>query len=86
MRNEFFERQMAVLVGDTPYWVVDGADDNDYPAYAMQLMGPDGWECVLGEPEDKSWLRDGLPVVEKLNEQAAEIAALRELLAEAGAG
>lgn len=39
-------------------------DYEDYPT----LTGPDGWECVLTEPEDRIWSRDLKGVVDKLNE------------------
>ena len=32
------------------------------------LIGPNGFVCVLGEPEDCTWNRDGSEVVSKLNE------------------
>lgn len=32
-----------------------------------KLLGPDGAEYVLGEPEDRNWYRDGAPVVRELN-------------------
>lgn len=53
------------------YTVDSGADD-----FCM-LTGPDGFECRLGEPEDRIWIRDAAPVVAKLNEQHAEIVRLR---------
>ena len=31
------------------------------------LIGPNGFECFLGAPEDCLWIRDGAPVVEELN-------------------
>ena len=46
------------------------------------LRGPDGFECLLTEPEDRTWFRDGRNVVAKLNEQHAEIERLRKALAE----
>lgn len=47
------------------------------------LMGPDGFECVLGEPEDCLWSRDGQDAVDRLNKQHDEIARLTARLAEA---
>lgn len=38
------------------------------------LVGPAGFSCFLGEPEDRTWLRDVAAVVEQLNR-------LHELLA-----
>ena len=31
------------------------------------LIGPNGFSCFLGEPEDRTWYRDGRPVVAELN-------------------
>ena len=31
------------------------------------LVGPNGFECFLGEPEDCTWYRDGQEVVDELN-------------------
>ena len=31
------------------------------------LLGPNGFKCSLGEPEDCSWYRDGSEAVERLN-------------------
>jgi len=39
----------------------DGSDDYDL------LVGPDGFECFLGEPEDCRWCRDAAGVVDELN-------------------
>jgi hypothetical protein len=44
------------------------------------LLGPDGFECVLTEPEDRFWYRDASPAITRLNEQHAEIERLREML------
>lgn len=33
------------------------------------LLGPNGFECCLTEPEDRRWERDAEKVVDKLNEQ-----------------
>lgn len=50
-------------------------DEDDY-RWAAVLVGPDGWECCLGEPEDCNWARDGRAAVDRLNQQHAEIARL----------
>jgi len=47
------------------------------------LRGPDGFECLLTEPEDRSWYRDGREAIKRLNEQHETIATLRRELAEA---
>lgn len=31
------------------------------------LIGPDGFECFLGEPEDRCWRRDASAAVDELN-------------------
>lgn len=41
------------------------------------LVGPDGFECCLTEPEDRNWHRDGKVVVAELNRQRAEIYQLK---------
>jgi len=51
-----------------------------YKLYSC-LVGPDGFECTLTEPEDRTWGRDLLPVVERLNEYAARIRELEAQLA-----
>ena len=45
------------------------------------LIGPEGFQCFLGEPEDRTWWRDGKEVVAKLNEllqRLEEIASIIE--------
>jgi len=37
------------------------------------LVGPNGFACYLGEPEDRTWTRDGALVVEELNRLYSEI-------------
>jgi len=37
------------------------------------LVGPDGFECFLGEPEDRIWYRDASAVVTRLNKQHADL-------------
>ena len=44
------------------------------------LLGPDGWDCYLGEPEDRTWERDAAAVVDLLNSQHAEIERLETAL------
>ena len=46
------------------------------------LVGPDDFECILGEPEDRTWGRDGKRSVARLNAQHVEIERLREVLEE----
>jgi hypothetical protein len=59
-------------------------DEKDFDDVDV-LVGPDGFQCVLGEPEDRSWLRDGRDAVARLNQQHETIATLRRELAEARA-
>jgi hypothetical protein len=46
------------------------------PCYAASdsdtLIGPAGFECVLGEPEDRNFVRDLAPVVGELNRLARQ--------------
>ena len=49
----------------------------DFCEYYDMLVGPDGFECLLTEPEDRNWYRDGRAVVDRLNAQHAELTALR---------
>lgn len=57
------------------------SDDDSYYGYGVTLVGPDDFECRLGEPEDRIWSRDGRDAVARLNAQHAEIARLREEVA-----
>jgi hypothetical protein len=51
-------------MGEEHYWVVDEDDERR----GSLLRGPDGFECRLGELEDRRWDRDGRAVVQRLNE------------------
>ena len=42
------------------------------------LVGPGGWECYLGEPEDALWCRDGEAAMNMLNELAARVKILSD--------
>lgn len=68
------------MSGNKPYRVVRWQSGCDWCDYYDMLKGPDGFECLLTEPEDRCWSRDGKGVVKRLNEQAAEIARLRAAL------
>ena len=46
------------------------------------LCGPEGFECLLTEPEDRSWYRDGKVVITELNRLQADKAKLLEALKE----
>lgn len=67
------------------FYYVEWDEDCDWDESYDMLRGPDGFECLLTEPEDRIWLRDGRPVIEKLNEQAVTIATLTARLAAAEA-
>ncbi len=44
--------------------------ERGFSLYAYEydiLIGPDGFECVLTEPEDRTWQRDGSNVIDELN-------------------
>lgn len=64
-------------MSDTPRppYHVDNSDV-DCGNYEL-LVGPDGFECCLTEPEDRTWSRDLREAKDRLNEQHAELAALR---------
>jgi hypothetical protein len=42
------------------------------------LAGPDGFEFALSEIEDRTWERDGKPVVDELNKLHRQVAVLRD--------
>ena len=44
------------------------------------LIGPNGFECCLSEPEDRNWDRDGKKVVMELNRLLDEIENLKSQL------
>ena len=56
---------------------VFGSDDDGEPNF-RSLVGPGGWECYLGEPEDALWCRDGKDAMTMLNELAARVKILSE--------
>ena len=55
---------------------VFGSDDGE-PNF-RSLVGPGGWECCLGEPEDALWCRDGEDAMTMLNELAARVKILSD--------
>jgi len=68
---------------DNRYVILDGFEAPDEVAEGYEMLkGPHGFECVLTEPEDRTFGRDLRVVVDKLNEQDAEIARLRDLVAD----
>ena len=65
------------------------ATDEEKRAYSCcetydLLVGPDGFECLLTEPEDRVWFRDLKPVVELLNEQGRHIHELQQCYERSG--
>lgn len=58
-----------------PYWYEPGNATNRVCEDYEVLHGPDGFMCLLGEPEDRWFTRDAKPIVAKLNEQHAKLAA-----------
>lgn len=55
--------------------------EDKYPEYSF-LRGPNGFECVLTDVEDKTWCRDGAPVVNLLNIYYKRIKELEAIIAE----
>lgn len=59
-------------------------DDADFGEYYEALIGPDGFKCVLTEPEDRTWGRDLSGLVDHLYTLRARAerleGALRDLL------
>ena len=58
------------------YKIVYSSDVGTYEG----LKGPDGFQCWLTEPEDRSWDRDLDPVVRLLNSQYVMILKLKDSL------
>lgn len=56
--------------------------DPRYTDAMATLVGPDDWHCVLGEPEDRIWCRDGQAVIDHLNQLDEEVRRLRAALVE----
>ena len=56
---------------------VFGSDDDGEPNF-RSLVGPGGWECYLGEPEDALWCRDGADAMAMLNELVARVEILSD--------
>ncbi len=61
------------------YWL-DYDDEEFAEEYRPVLKGPDGFACMLGEPEDSTWTRDGAGAVDRLNNQHEEIERLKARL------
>jgi len=55
------------------YYVVDGFESDDIAEEYEALLGPNGFKCVITEPEDRNFGRDLAPIVKKLNTLNSEI-------------
>lgn len=44
------------------------------------LLGPNGFECLLTEPEDRCWYRDLSNVIDELNKLHGQVAMLKAAL------
>ena len=49
------------------YYIVEWTEGANWAQEYDMLYGPDGFECCLTEPEDRSWCRDGNKVIAELN-------------------
>lgn len=49
------------------YYIDEWKRGCDWAEEYSMLRGPDGFECLLTEPEDRSWYRDGSAVIVELN-------------------
>ena len=59
------------------YYTIHSGDEFDGDSCYSVLKGPDGFECWLTEPEDRSWYRDGSKVVARLEQLETKLAGLR---------
>lgn len=50
-------------------------ENKDVPEYEL-AVGPNGFECCLGEPEDRTFHRDAKPLLDELNRLYAEVSRL----------
>ena len=62
------------------YYEVEWEPGCDWAEEYEMLHGPDGFECCLTEPEDRSWYRDGKKVIIELNRLQAEVEQLNNKL------
>jgi hypothetical protein len=74
-----------------PYYRAEHDENADWCDDYDMLKGPNGFECCLTEPEDRTWYRDGSRVIGELNKLFAErdkavreVARLKKLLAGKG--
>ncbi len=59
------------------YYIIDQDDPNFDEDYSI-LKGPNDFCCMLGEPEDSNWYRDGYKAVIELNRLQAENTKLKK--------
>lgn len=60
-------------------YYIDKDDPNFSEDYSI-LKGPNDFCCMLGEPEDSNWYRDGSGAVIELNRLKAENTKLKNLI------
>jgi hypothetical protein len=53
---------------ENDFYFINGFECDEIADEYSILKGPNNFECVLTEPEDREWFRDLNPVVAKLNE------------------
>lgn len=54
-------------MSENPYRVAEYGEIEGVCEDYNVLIGPDGFQCYLGEPEDRTWYRDAYNVVTELN-------------------
>lgn len=62
------------------YAIAEHKEDSDWAEEYSMLKGPNGFECCLTEPEDRTWYRDGADVIQELNRLLTENERLREVI------
>ena len=70
-------------MADIPYYRAEPGEGEDTwcDLYDM-LKGPNGFECLLTEPEDRTWYRDGSVVIDELNRLYVENERLQARIAD----
>ena len=59
-------------------YTIHSGDEFDGDGCYSVLKGPNGFECWLTEPEDRSWQRDGNDVVQRLEQLEAQLATVTQ--------
>ena len=70
---------MNVAEEKQAYWYECGGPELRMDESYEVLHGPDGFECMITEPEDRTFGRDLKDAVKRLNEQHAELVRLRRI-------